>query len=375
MSHLIVGRHEVGRAVRVAELSLQNLSSQRAEVPSKDEVIQLLRENNAYLAAHLYTPPEIQDIAIESGGIVADSLEMARAGAQSSASTLVVCGVRFMGETAKILSMDKRVLMPDMTATCSLDISCPSDRFQDFCAEHADREVVVYANTSAEVKACADWVVTSSIAVDVIQHLEEQGRPILWAPDKHLGRYLQYQTGADMLLWDGACIVHEEFQAQGLEAVRLAYPEAGVLAHPEAPLAVLQVADFVGSTSQIIAAASRLPHTLFIVATDRGMFHALRRKVPGKEFIPAPTGGQGATCRSCARCPWMQLNHLQALAHVFERDEGSSGEVLVDSALAERARKPLERMLAFPVGQGEQEQRFTSPRILRAEPLRESSIG
>jgi len=188
-----------------------------------DEIIAELKARDACLVAHYYCDPLVQAIAEKSGGCVADSLEMARFGAKHSASTLVVAGVRFMGETAKILSPDKRILMPTLEATCSLDLGCPVDDFSAFCDQHPDREVVVYANTSAAVKARADWVVTSSIAVQVIEHLAEQDKKIIWAPDKHLGTYVQKETGADMLLWDGACIVHEEFKAKGLLDLKQVY--------------------------------------------------------------------------------------------------------------------------------------------------------
>src|SRR5918994_2002654 len=183
----------------------------------KERIKQLLKERNAVMVSHYYVHPDLQDLAEETGGIVSDSLEMARFGRDHPAQTLAVSGVRFMGETAKILSPEKRVLMPDLDATCSLDLGCPIDEFSAFCDQHPDRTVVVYANTSAAVKARADWVVTSSIALDVVDHLDRQGKKILWAPDKHLGSYVQQKTGADVLLWDGACIVHEEFKAKGVE--------------------------------------------------------------------------------------------------------------------------------------------------------------
>src|SRR5690554_5585268 len=263
-----------------------------------EEIKRLLEQHNAVLVAHYYTDDAIQRLAEESGGCVSDSLEMARFGARHDADTLVVAGVRFMGETAKILSPEKRVLMPTLEATCSLDTGCPADAFSAFCDQHPDRTVVVYANTSAAVKARADWVVTSSIAVDVVEHLMDKGEKILWAPDKHLGAYVQKQTGADMLMWDGSCIVHEEFKVKGLQDMKAVFPDAAVLAHPESPQPVLALAEFVGSTSQIIKAAETLPNPQFIVATDQGIFYKLQQKVPNKEFIIAPTGGAGATCRS-----------------------------------------------------------------------------
>ncbi len=304
----------------------------------------LLAAEDAVLVAHYYTDPRLQALAEATGGCVADSLEMARFGRDHAASTLVVAGVRFMGETAKILSPHKRVLMPTLEATCSLDIGCPVDEFSDFCAAHPERTVVVYANTSAAVKARADWVVTSSIAVDLVEHLHDAGESVIWAPDKYLGAYVQKQTGADMLLWQGSCIVHEEFKASVLADLKRVYPEAGILVHPESPEAVIALADAVGSTSQLIAAARTLPHRRFIVATDKAIFYKMRQAAPDKEFIEAPTAGQGATCRSCAHCPWMAMNTLDNLAAVLRQGDQ---EVLVDPALVERAVLPLQRMLSF----------------------------
>ncbi|WP_396821771.1 quinolinate synthase NadA [Modicisalibacter tunisiensis] len=309
-----------------------------------DEIKQLLEQRDAVLVAHYYTDDAIQQLAEETGGCVADSLEMARFGARHPASTLVVAGVRFMGETAKILSPEKRVLMPTLEATCSLDIGCPADAFSAFCDQHPDRTVVVYANTSAAVKARADWVVTSSIAVDVIEHLHARGEKILWAPDKHLGGYIRDKTGADMLLWDGACIVHDEFKARGITDLKALHPDAAVLVHPESPASVVEIADVVGSTSQLINAARELPQQRLIVATDRGIFFKMQQAVPDKTLFEAPTAGNGATCKSCAHCPWMAMNALDNLAGSLRE---LSGEVFVDAELRERALKPLERMLNF----------------------------
>jgi len=308
------------------------------------KIKQLLKEKNAVIVAHYYTDPLIQALAEETGGIVADSLEMARFGSQHSAETLIVVGVKFMGETAKILTPNKTVLMPTLEATCSLDVGCPADSFNNFCDQHPDRTVVVYANTSAEVKARADWVVTSSIAVDVVEHLDALGEKILWAPDKYLGSYVQNQTGADILMWDGSCIVHEEFKAKGIVDIKQVYPDAAVLVHPESPQSVVEVADVVGSTSQLIAAAKDLPHQRLIVATDQGIFYKMQQTVPDKQLIIAPTGGSGATCRSCANCPWMGMNSLQNLHACLQQ---SSGEINVNKKIAERATNALDRMMSF----------------------------
>lgn len=314
------------------------------ELEYRRRITELLKQHNAVLVAHYYTDPIIQALAEETGGCVADSLEMARFGKEHSADTLIVAGVKFMGETAKILTPEKRVLMPTLEATCSLDLGCPPDQFADFCDQHPERTVVVYANTSAAVKARADWVVTSSIALDVVDYLDKRGEKILWAPDKHLGYYVQKQTGADMLLWDGACIVHEEFKARGIEELKALYPNAAVLVHPESPAAVVELADVAGSTSQLIKAAQTLPNREFIVATDQGIFYKMQQLCPDKIFHVAPTAGSGATCRSCASCPWMAMNVLENLASAFER---SDNEIHVAPDLARRAMIPLQRMLDF----------------------------
>ncbi len=310
----------------------------------KDRIKRLLIEQEAVLVAHYYTDGDIQDLAEETGGCVADSLEMARFGSEEEAPILVVAGVRFMGETAKILSPEKRILMPDLNATCSLDEGCPADEFAAFCDEHPDRTVVVYANTSAAVKARADWVVTSSIALPIIRHLREQGEKILWAPDRHLGHYIQSVTGADMLMWEGACVVHEEFKSVGLERLRKLHPEAAVLVHPESPAAVIDQADVVGSTTALIKAVTSLPNKVFIVATDEGIFHKMRELAPDKVLIEAPTAGRGATCISCGHCPWMAMNALSNLAQTLET---GANEILIEPAIQQQAIRSIRRMLDF----------------------------
>ena len=322
----------------------QKKLSPEQERSLKEQIKARLERENAVIVAHYYTSPAIQSLAEETGGCVSDSLEMARFGHDHPAETLVVAGVKFMGETAKILTPEKRVLMPTLEATCSLDLGCPVDDFSAFCDQHPQRKVVVYANTSAAVKARADWVVTSSIALDVAEHLADLGEKIIWAPDQHLGDYVRRQTGADILMWNGACIVHEEFKARGIADLKRVYPDAAVLVHPESPAAVVELADRVGSTSQIIRAACEMDNQRFIVATDQGIFYQLQQQAPDKEFIIAPTAGKGATCHSCAHCPWMAMNDLEAMAAVFERDDN---EVFVEPALGEQAMIPLRRMLDF----------------------------
>lgn len=304
----------------------------------------LLVENDATLVAHYYTDPDLQILAEDSGGYVADSLDMARFGADQRSRTLVVCGVRFMGETAKILNPEKRVLVPVMEANCSLDLGCPPERFAEFRAEHPDRTVVVYANTSAAVKAQADWMVTSAIGLDIVRELTRRGEKLLWAPDRFLGDYIQRETGADMVMWDGACIVHEEFKAEHLARLREHYPDAAVLVHPESPAGVIALADVVGSTSALIKAAVERPESRFIVATDKGIFHKMRQLAPGKQFFEAPTAGEGATCESCANCPWMAMNGLRNLVQTLET---GANEILIDESVRTRAAMPVRRMLEF----------------------------
>ena len=308
----------------------------------------LLKEKDAALVAHYYTADILQQLTEETGGLVSDSLDMARFGTTTKASTLVVAGVRFMGETAKILNPEKRILMPTLEATCSLDLGCPADSFTSFCDAHPNHTVVVYANTSAAVKARADWVVTSSIALDIVSHLADQGKKIIWAPDKHLGDYIKKETGADMLLWDSSCVVHDEFKERELRKLKDIYPDAAVLVHPESPAAIIALADAVGSTTGLINAASRMDNKRFIVATDKGIFYKMRQAAPNKEFIEAPTGGAGASCRSCATCPWMAMNSLENLAQTLEH---GFNEVFIDETTRQKAIIPLQRMLDFSADQ------------------------
>ncbi|MFA5082027.1 MAG: quinolinate synthase NadA [Hydrogenophilaceae bacterium] len=314
----------------------------------KTRIRQLMQAQDAILLAHYYTSGDLQDLAVETGGCVSDSLEMARFGHASKARTLIVAGVRFMGETAKILNPEKRVLMPDLHAECSLDLSCPADDFAEFCDQHPDRTVVVYANTSAAVKARADWMVTSSIAVPVVRHLAERGEQIVWAPDRYLGDYVQRTTGADMVLWQGSCVVHERFKAEGIRELKREHPEAAVLVHPESPAEVIALADVVGSTTQLINAVRDLPNPTLIIATDNGIFHRMHEVAPGKLLLEAPTGGRGATCVSCAHCPWMAMNGLRNLLAVLET---GANEIHVDPAIGTRAVRSISRMLDFAARQ------------------------
>jgi quinolinate synthase len=305
---------------------------------------ELLKAQDAVLVAHYYVDGDLQDLALATGGCVADSLEMARFGREHPAKTLVVAGVRFMGESAKILSPEKRVLMPDLDATCSLDLGCPPDQFAAFCDAHPDRKVVVYANTSAAVKARADWMVTSSCALAIVEHLKSQGQKILWAPDRHLGRYIQEQTGADMLSWHGECIVHDEFKGIELELLKREHPDAMVLVHPESPESVVKQAHVVGSTSQLLKAVIDGTAKTYIVATDNGILHRMRQLAPGKTLLEAPTAGNSATCKSCAHCPWMAMNALQGLLQCLEH---GTGEIQVEETIRVKALGCIDRMLDF----------------------------
>ncbi len=310
----------------------------------RGSIKQALLEKNATLVAHYYVSADIQTLAEETGGIVSDSLEMARFGQNCDAETIVVAGVKFMGETAKILSPEKRVLVLDDQATCSLDLSCPIDDFSAFCDANPDHVVVVYANTSAEVKARADWVVTSGSALKIVKILHEEGKKILWAPDKHLGHYVQTETDADMLMWDGACVVHEAFKAEGLERLMKHKPEAGVLVHPESPKEVIALADVVGSTTQLIEAAASRPENTFIVATDNGIFHKMHEVAPEKKFIEAPTMGVGATCESCAHCDWMAMNSLEKCLNTLTTGKN---EIRINDEVIEKAKHSIHRLLEF----------------------------
>lgn len=304
----------------------------------------LLRTEDAIVIAHYYAPAEVQQIAEETGGFIGDSLAMARFGQQHPAKTLLIAGVKFMGETAKILSPEKRVLMASLEATCSLDLGCPAEEFEKFCSQYPDRLVVVYANTSAAVKARADWVVTSSNAVAIVDYLSAQAHKILWAPDRYLGHYVAEKTGADMVIWQGSCVVHEEFKAQALSQLQKQYPQAAVLAHPESPSAVLKMADVVGSTSQLLKASQQMPHPIFIVATEQGIFYKMQQASPEKRFILAPTGGVGAACRSCGNCPWMAMNQVALLENSLQ---DGINEIVISQELLEKARLSLQRMVDF----------------------------
>lgn len=317
-------------------------SSEKAALITK--IKKLLKQHNATLVAHYYVDDDLQALAEETGGKVADSLEMANFGAQSTADILIVCGVRFMGETAKMLSPEKTILMPDLDATCSLDEGCPAKEFAEFCAQYPDHKVVVYANTSAEVKAIADWVVTSGNALEIVSHLKEQGEKIIWAPDQHLGHWIEQETGIEMIRWEANCLVHNEFQTYELEALKQQYPDALVLVHPESPAAVIDLADVVGSTRVMIEAVQNLPNESFIVATDYGIFYKMQQLALHKTLLIAPTGSQDKKCNACAHCPWMAMNSLENLAACLENQ---TGEIQIEESIRVEALKSVEKMLNF----------------------------
>lgn len=315
-----------------------------AESSLVQQIKALLVEKKAVIVAHYYTDPAIQKLAEETGGFVGDSLEMARFGAEHAAETLLVAGVRFMGESAKILSPKKRVLMPDLAAECSLDLGCSPDEFKKFCAASPERVVVVYANTSAEVKALADWTVTSSIAVDVVKHLAGAGKKIIWAPDRYLGSYIQRLTGADMLIWDACCIVHSEFDTARIRMLKELHPDAELLVHPESPAEVIAMADVTGSTSQLLMASHKRAAGKFIVATESGILYQMKKASPNKEFIMAPTREQSDHFYCDQVCPWMKMNTLHNVCSALKN---GTGEIRLADEVIKKALVPLTRMLEF----------------------------
>lgn len=300
----------------------------------RDEILQLKRERNAVILAHYYVRPEIQDIA----DYIGDSLALAQIASTLAEPVIVLCGVDFMGETAKILCPDKTVLIPDKEAGCSLADSCPADEFEVFVKAHPGHTVISYVNTSARVKALSDILVTSSNARKIVESLPADEK-IIFGPDRNLGNYINSVTGRNMVLWDGACHVHEQFSLEKILKLKSEYPEAPVLAHPECKKAVLMVADKVGSTAALLKFAIESPARSFIVATESGILHEMRKACPGKVFIPAPPAD--STC-ACNECSFMKLNTLSKLRDCL-RD--MAPQVEVDPDVAEKARKPIERML------------------------------
>ncbi len=308
-----------------------------------NSIKKFLSENNAKLISHYYVDSEIQKITEDTGGCVADSLQMAKFGTQQKEQNLIIAGVKFMGETAKILNPEKNIFVLDKDATCSLDESCSYASFKDYCDNYPDREVVVYANTSAKVKAIADWVVTSSIAIPVIESLVKLDKKIIWAPDKYLGSYIQDQTGIDMKIWDGSCVVHEEYKTLELKKLINKLDDCEVLVHPESPRSIIQLADVVGSTTKLINASKSSKSKNIIVATEKGIFYQMKKLSPEKKFYEAPTEGEGATCKSCGRCPWMNLNTIDKIKNIFT----AQNEITLDSETIIAAKKSINRMIDF----------------------------
>ncbi len=298
------------------------------------EIKRLRREKNAVIMAHYYQIGDIQDIA----DMVGDSLALAQYAAKTEADIIVLCGVHFMGETAKILSPQKKVLVPDIEAGCSLADSCPADEFERFVKAHPDHTVVSYVNTTAAVKALTDIVVTSTNAKKIIDSLPLDAK-IIFAPDRNLGNYINSVTGRNMLLWDGACHVHEQFSVESLVDLKKAHPKAKVLAHPECKNVVLMLADFVGSTQALLNYATSSQDTEFLVATESGIIHQMQKQNPNKVFIPIPP--VDSTC-GCNDCKYMRLNSLEKLYLCLKTEQP---EILVDEALRVKAVKPIERML------------------------------
>lgn len=297
------------------------------------EIPRLKKELNAVILAHYYQDSEIQDLA----DVVGDSLELSRKAAATASDTIVFAGVHFMAETAKILNPGKQVLLPDLAAGCSLAEGCPAPMFRAFREQHPDHLAITYINCSAEVKALSDIICTSSNAEKIIRQISPE-KPILFAPDRNLGRYLMKKTGREMLLWEGSCIVHETFSERKLIGLKARYPSAELIAHPECEEAVLAQASFIGSTSALLRHVQSSPSQEFIVATEAGIIHQMQRACPGKSFIPAPPE---ESC-SCNECPYMKLNTLEKLHECMRL---RSPEITLDADLIRRAALPIQRML------------------------------
>ena len=300
----------------------------------REEINRLRQEKNAVILAHYYQTGDIQDIA----DFVGDSLALAQWAAKTKADILVLCGVHFMGETAKIICPDKKVLVPDLAAGCSLADSCPADQFAQFVQAHPGHTVISYVNTTAAVKAVTDIVVTSTNARQIVESLPKDER-IIFGPDRNLGNYINSITGRHMLLWDGACHVHEQFSLEKILALKAQYPDAEVITHPECKRPVVEVSDFVGSTAALLKHTIKSPKTQFIVATESGVIHEMRKQSPNKEFIPAPPND--STC-ACNECNFMRLNTMEKLYNCLKNE---TPEILVDPEVQQKAILPIRRML------------------------------
>jgi quinolinate synthase len=298
-----------------------------------EDIQRLRRQRNAVILAHYYVEGEVQDLADHVG----DSLQLAQAAQKTNADVIVFAGVHFMAETAKILNPTRTVVLPDLGAGCSLAEGCPGSQFERFVQRHPDHYVISYINCSAEVKALSDCIVTSSNAEKIVRSVPE-GQPILFAPDRNLGRFLEKKTGRKMTLWRGACVVHETFSERKLIALKTRHPDAEIIAHPECEEPVLAMADYIGSTSALLKHTIASPKTAFIVATETGILHQMQKASPHKTFIPAPPEG---AC-NCNDCPFMKKNTLEAVHHALATLQP---EITLDPALAARAKRSLDRML------------------------------
>lgn len=319
-------------------MEMQSIGYMDAPVPTgidiKKEIDRLRKENNAVILAHFYQTPEIQDIA----DFVGDSLALAQWAAKTTADVLVLCGVHFMGETAKILCPDKKVLVPDLNAGCSLADSCPASKFEEFIKQHPDHTVISYVNTSAAVKALTDIVVTSTNARQIVESLPADEK-IIFGPDRNLGNYINSVTGRNMLLWDGACHVHEQFSLEKILDLKKDYPEAEIICHPECKRYIVEVSDYVGSTAGLLKHVIKSPKKQFIVATESGVLHEMRKACPEKEFIPAPPND--STC-ACNECNYMRMNTMKKLYNVLRF---GIPEIFVDENVQKKAIRPIRRML------------------------------
>ena len=310
-------------------------ASQSPAVDYRQEILRLKRELNAVILAHYYQESEIQDLA----DVIGDSLELSRRAAAADSSVIVFAGVHFMAETAKILNPGKKVLLPDLNAGCSLAEGCPASQFRAFRAQHPDHVSITYINCSAEVKAASDIICTSSNAEKIIRQIPPE-RPIFFAPDRNLGRYLIKKTGREMLLWEGSCVVHETFNLRKIIQLHMEHPDAELIAHPECEEPVLDRASFIGSTTGLLKHVLTSPSMKFIVATESGILHQMEKAAPQKTFIPAPPD---ANC-ACNECPYMKLNTLEKL-YLCMRN--GAPEITLDPSVMERARVPIQRMLAM----------------------------
>lgn len=305
----------------------------------EEEILRLKQVHNAVILAHYYQDDDLQDIA----DVIGDSLELARKAAETQADVIVFCGVKFMAEGAKILNPAKKVLLPDMKAGCSLETSCPPEQFRAFKAAHPDHLVVTYINCSAEIKALSDIIVTSSNAEAILNALPAEQK-IIFAPDKFLGAYLSKKTGRNMVLWNGTCLVHERFSERELVRLKTAHPQAHIIAHPECPEALLAHADYIGSTSGLLKFAETHPGEEFLVLTEAGILHQMRKRSPGSVFYPVPSALDGGACVACNTCPYMKLNTMEKL-YLCLRDQ--TPELTLPPELMAAARAPLDRMLAM----------------------------